>query len=81
MMRGASCWLDYYLVRAKLHFDLWKYVPKQFARRRWLAVHHLTFEDLQVEYQEVLAEKLTDGGVTNESCWSTLKLSMLYAAE
>ena len=46
VMRGASCWLDHHLVRAKLCFDLQRYIPKQCARRRQLAVYRLTSEDL-----------------------------------
>ena len=77
MMRRASCWSDHYLVRAKLHFDLQKYIPKWLARKWQLAVHHLTSGDMRVKYQEVLTENLNhaDDEVTTEGFWSSLILS------
>ena len=51
MMRGASCWSDYCLIQAKLHFGFQKVVCT-------LTVHSLACESVRKKYQEVLAEKL-----------------------
>ena len=41
VMRGASCWSDHYMVRAKLCFRFQKAVSGKTGRKRTFAVHHL----------------------------------------
>ena len=49
----------------------------QFAKKRWLAVHHLVSEDMQVKYQELLIELIMNNAkdeVSGECYWSALKV-------
>jgi len=84
VMRGASCWSDHYMVRAKLRFRFQKAVSGRTGRKRTHAVHHLFSEIVREKYQEVLAEKLNvvnDSEESTDSCWSVMKTSLLSAIE
>ena len=76
-MRGVSCWSDYYLVRAKLHFGFQKIASTKPLRKKPFAVPCVNTRD---KYQKVLAEKLnnikSDGEVSAGCCWPVMKTSL-----
>ena len=85
VMRGADCWSDHMLVRAKLNVVFKRYgkskdkIPKSFA------VYKLNVEAIRNEFCESLAEWLkskphVDDGTAEEN-WEALKACVVAAAE
>ena len=83
-MRGASCWTDHNLVRAKLRIDL----PRVVAREKTaipLSIHKFTAPAARDEYrnelERVLEEYPFDEDLSIEESWQVLKSSTVSAAE
>ena len=83
VMRGADCWSDHMLVRAKLNVKRYRKSKDKIAKP--FAVHKLSVEAIRNAFCESLAEKLkskphVDDGTTEEN-WEALKACVVAAAE
>ncbi len=83
-MRGASCWTDHNLVRAKLRIDL----PRVATREKTsipLLIHKFTAPDVKDVYrnelERVLEEHPFDEDLSIEENWKVLRSSIVSAAE
>ena len=85
MMRGANCWTDHKLVRAKLKVT----VPRSTKRKEKIslpiAIHKLKTPAKRDEYHEVLEQDLLArplrAGDSTECNWDALKSCIVSAAE
>ena len=85
MMRGANCWTDHKLVRAKLKVT----VPRSAKRKEKISlhvsIHKLKIPAKRDEYREVLEQHLLArplrAGDSTECNWDALKSCIVSAAE
>ena len=85
VMRGANCWTDHKLVRAKLKDT----VPRSAKRKEKIslpfAIHKLKTPAKRDEYREVLEQHLLArplrAGDSTECNWDALKSCIVSAAE
>ena len=84
VMRGANCWTDHLLVRAKLNVTAIHRPSKSRKERAPFAVEKLRISTVRAEYSEALEHLLQDKphteGEDTEKSWETLKSCIQEAA-
>lgn len=84
VMRGANCWTDHRMVRAKLCLGVMRFGRKQ-SRPLPLAVHKLDSQQVRDEYREllesVLQNSLEGHEETIEEKWRRMSMCIMSAAE
>ena len=84
VMRGASCWTDHRLVRAKLNIVVSKHKRKEKSPQPF-AVRMLAKIGIREKYRDALDQYLQNAPhrseATSEENWSTLKSCIVNAAE
>ena len=85
VMRGANCWTDHKLVRAKLNIVVPRYAGRKEKSCIPFAVHELSTSARRDEYQESLKQHLLDrphnDDDTAERNWDALKYCIVTVAE
>ena len=85
VMRGANCWSDHKLVRAKLRVRLPHFSSGREKKLLPFAVHELGSRDRREEYRVVLEQQLESrphcSGDSAEQNWDVLKSCIVLAAE
>ena len=85
VMRGANCWTDHKLVRAKLKVVVPRYAGRKKKNCLPFAVHELSTRSKRDEYGEMLKQQLLDmphnASDTSEHNWDVLKSCIVSAAE
>ena len=84
-MRGANCWSDHQMVRAKLCLSFPLSCQKKKGQPFPFAAHALRYpaivEDYQLQLAHCLHETVPDQRTTSEQSWSRLKSCISTAAE
>lgn len=84
VMRGANCWTDHGMVRAKLRLLLPQSGGVQ-KRPLPFAVHKLASKEMCDNYVRCLEQKLVDvspaSECTAEECWNQLRSGIISSAE
>ena len=84
-MRGANCWADHRMVRAKLKLQLPRSSGAKDKKSAPFAVHELSTKKRRNEYRNCLENKLQtnthSSKKSSEDNWTTVKFSLMAAAE
>ena len=85
VMRGANCWTDHKLVRAKLNIEVLPNKKRKGTGRIPLAIHDLRMQAKREEYQEAIRQQLTtksfDPQKSSEQNWDALKYCIVESAD